>query len=173
MDAERMCREYDRFEYWFREFTTYFARLRHCAFPSPLLDWSKSPYVAAYFAFARAKHDGDVASFAYRERPNSFKMKQDLLWKITIPARERKKAIRFLDKSNLNEFTLFDSGELHSKCSRCGLRICVSRRERKKHSVSKMPSSYHLQKSGDPASSAFQASKPRANAGLTVRGAYC
>jgi hypothetical protein len=34
-----------------------------------------------------------------------------LLWKITIPAKEREKAIRFLDKFNLNEFTLFDSEE--------------------------------------------------------------
>jgi hypothetical protein len=54
-----------------RHSATYLAHLRHCGFPSPLLDWSKSPYVAAYFAFARAKHDGDVAIFAYRERANS------------------------------------------------------------------------------------------------------
>lgn len=31
----------------------YMAFLRHFGFPSPLLDWSRSPYVAAYFAFAR------------------------------------------------------------------------------------------------------------------------
>jgi hypothetical protein len=164
-EVEDMCREYDRFEYWLREFATYLAHLRHCGFPSPLLDWSRSPYVAAYFAFAQAKHDGDVAIFAYREHPNSFKvsggdtpriisvgpnvrthrrhfrqqsryticlkwtnnqwhfephdsvfnvtdnLRQDLLWKITIPAKEREKAIRFLDKFNLNEFTLFDSEE--------------------------------------------------------------
>jgi hypothetical protein len=167
MEVEEMCREYDRFEFWLRRSTTYLAHLRHCGFPSPLLDWSKSPYVAAYFAFARAKHDGDVAIFAYRERANSagFKiggndmpqivsfgpivkthrrhfrqqsrytacvrwgnsqwffdphdsvfgqkdsLQQDLLWKITIPAKERVKALRFLDKFNLNEFTLFDSEE--------------------------------------------------------------
>jgi hypothetical protein len=29
----------------------YMAYLRHFGFPSPLLDWSRSPYVAAFFAF--------------------------------------------------------------------------------------------------------------------------
>src|ERR1039458_5467657 len=32
----------------------YMAYLRHHGFPSPLLDWSRSPYVAAYFAFSKA-----------------------------------------------------------------------------------------------------------------------
>jgi len=36
---------------------------------------------------------------------------QDLLWKMTVPAKERQKAIRHFDKFNLNEFTLFDSEE--------------------------------------------------------------
>jgi len=32
----------------YREYMTY---LRHYGFPSPLLDWTKNPYIAAYFAF--------------------------------------------------------------------------------------------------------------------------
>lgn len=35
----------------------YMAYLRHHGFPSPLLDWSRSPYVAAYFAFKKAHED--------------------------------------------------------------------------------------------------------------------
>lgn len=44
------------------ELYRYLVYLRHHGFPSPLLDWSKSPYVAAFFAFK------DLAS-----RPNSGK----------------------------------------------------------------------------------------------------
>ncbi|MDO8546463.1 MAG: FRG domain-containing protein [Nitrospirales bacterium] len=43
--------------------------LRHHGFPSPLLDWSRSPYLAAFFAFAPRPPEGcdGVAIYAYVE----------------------------------------------------------------------------------------------------------
>jgi hypothetical protein len=48
----------------------YLVYLRHHGFPSPLLDWSESPYIAAYFACIDAKDDISPAVYCYIETPN-------------------------------------------------------------------------------------------------------
>lgn len=52
---------------------TFMTHLRHCGFPSPILDWSRSPYVAAYFAFAKVQAEMDVAIYVFSETPNNIK----------------------------------------------------------------------------------------------------
>lgn len=62
-EVENAVKEYDKFsgELLFGRCPgyPYMAYLRHHGFPSPLLDWTRSPYVAAFFAFNKATEDSN------------------------------------------------------------------------------------------------------------------
>jgi hypothetical protein len=54
---------------WTTPYFSALAVLRHMGVPSPLLDWTYSPYVAAFFAFSQVEEDAknDVAIFCFQE----------------------------------------------------------------------------------------------------------
>jgi hypothetical protein len=57
------------------ELYRYMAYLRHHGFPSPFLDWSLSPFVAAFFAFRDNSNAQKRSIFIYCERPQGTKVR--------------------------------------------------------------------------------------------------
>jgi hypothetical protein len=71
-DIDTWCKDYDQFTLKPPPAYECLAYLRHHGFPSPLLDWTSSLYVAAYFAFSQPVGD-HVAIFIFSERPDNVK----------------------------------------------------------------------------------------------------
>lgn len=57
----------------FQDTYSYMVYLRHYSFPSPMIDWTSSPYVAAYFAFRRRSSTIEkVSIYVFLESTNKF-----------------------------------------------------------------------------------------------------
>jgi len=54
-------------------FYAFWVYLRHHGFPSPLLDWTMSPYIAAFFAFNEQHNAEKAAIFVFIETPEGTK----------------------------------------------------------------------------------------------------
>ena len=75
-DYDKWLKEKDTLTFYDMPAYDYLAYLRHHGFPSPFLDWTASPYIAAFFAYRDCdESDGFVSIYCYLEHADVGKIR--------------------------------------------------------------------------------------------------
>lgn len=95
----------------------YLVYLRHHGYPSPLLDWTTSPYIATYFALSEQPKTEEVAIYAYIEYVQSVKSIENPLITVMGPYVSTHKR-HFAQKAWYTMATKWsDEDSMHTFCS--------------------------------------------------------